>query len=156
MTTETGFMLHAFYMGIYITFVYDILRTIRRVIPHKDFMVSLDDMGFWIYCAMEVFLLMYHESNGTLRWFAICGALMGMFLYLKLVSPVFIKYSSLILGKILEAVLKILGIVLWPAARVLQGLKKKLTMWRKVLKINLKGRCHDGKGKRDKKESRIS
>ena len=134
MTTETGFMLHAFYMGVYITFVYDILRIIRRVIPHKDFMVSLEDMGFWIYCAVEVFLLMYHESNGTLRWFAICGALVGMFLYLKLISPILLKYVSLFLGKLLEILLRILFIPLRPVLKVLRRLKKKLTFLGKMIK----------------------
>ncbi len=156
MTTETGFMLHAFYMGIYITFVYDILRIFRRVIPHKDFMVSLEDMGFWIYCAVEVFLLMYHEGNGTLRWFAICGALGGMFLYLKLISPILVKYASLLLGKILEILLKILAFLLRPVLKVLRRLKKKLTFFRKVLKMDIKGRYHNGESKRDKKESSIS
>lgn len=156
MTTETGFMLHAFYMGIYITFVYDLLRIIRRVIPHKDFLVSLEDMGFWIYCAVEVFLLMYHESNGTLRWFAICGALVGMFLYLKLVSPFLLKYVSLFLGKLLEILLKILAIPLRPILKLLRRLKKKLTFLGKVLKMDIKGRYHNGESKRHKKESGIS
>ena len=49
MASENEFLLHAFLMGIYITFVYDILRIFRRVIPHKDLMVSLEDLVFWIY-----------------------------------------------------------------------------------------------------------
>ena len=74
-------MLHAFLMGVFITFVYDILRIFRRVIPHAGFFVSLEDIVFWIYCGTEVFLLMYHEGDGSLRWFAIVGALAGMLLY---------------------------------------------------------------------------
>lgn len=140
MTAETEFMLHALYMGVFITFVYDILRILRRVIPHPNFLVSLEDMGFWIYCAAKVFLMMYHESNGTLRWFAVCGALLGMALYLKLASPVLVKYVSLILGKILEKLLKILVFVLRPLLRIARRMKKKLTFKKKILKMNLKGR----------------
>lgn len=140
MVAETEFIRHAFYMGIFITFVYDILRVLRRVIPHPDFLVSLEDMGFWIYCAVKVFLLMYYESNGTLRWFAICAALVGMFLYIKLVSPFWIKYVSLLLGKILEILCMILKFILKPVYRVLRRSKKQLTFLRKILKISLKGR----------------
>lgn len=140
MATETEFMLHALYMGIYITFVYDILRILRRVIPHPNFLISVEDMGFWIYCAVKVFLLMYYESNGTLRWFAIFGALAGMFLYRKLASPFFVKYLSLILRKVLGVLCKILGLVLRPVCKVLRRLKKKLTFLGKVLKMDLKGR----------------
>ncbi len=140
MTTETDFILHALYMGVYITFVYDALRVLRRVISHPDFLVSLEDMGFWIYCAVKVFLLMYYESNGTLRWFAICSALAGMFLYLKLVSPLWLKYASLLLGKILEILLKFLKLLLKPIYRIVRRSKKQLTFLGKVLKMNLKGR----------------
>ena len=152
---ETDFILHAFCMGIFITFVYDILRVLRRVIPHPDFLVSIEDMGFWIYCAAKVFLMMYYESNGTLRWFAIGAALTGMFLYLKLVSPFWIKYMSLLLGKILEVLFKILRFVLKPVYRLLRRSKKQLTLLRKVLKMNLKGRERNGENKRNKKKSRI-
>lgn len=89
------FLLYALLMGIFITFLYDLLRIFRRVWPHRDFFVSLEDICFWIYCAGEVFLLLHHESNGTLRWFAVLGSMTGMLLYKKLVSPFFVKYVSL-------------------------------------------------------------
>lgn len=100
MTNEYQFLQYSLFTGIFITFVYDLLRIFRRVVPHRLFFVSLEDLAFWIYCAAEVFLLMYRVSNGTLRWFAVIGALTGMFLYIKLVSPLFVKYVSLVLNKI--------------------------------------------------------
>lgn len=163
MLNENEFMLHAFCMGIYITFVYDILRILRRVFPHGGFFVSLEDICFWIYCAVKVFLLMYHESNGTLRWFAVFGAIAGMVLYMKLVSPFFVKYVSLLLQKIVGIIGKIIRFLLRPVRYLLRRmreravraarrravkrqknrelrrgiLKKKLTFLRKVLKMDL-------------------
>ena len=163
MLNENEFMLHAFCMGIYITFVYDILRILRRVFPHGGFFVSLEDICFWIYCAVKVFLLMYHESNGTLRWFAVFGAIAGMVLYMKLASPFFVKYVSLLLQKIVGIIGKIIGFLLRPVQYLLRRmreravraarrravkrqknrelrrgiLKKKLTFLRKVLKMDL-------------------
>ena len=67
MVDENVFLLHSLLMGIFITFVYDLLRIFRRVAPHGQFLVSLEDLAFWVYCGGEVFLLMYRESNGTLR-----------------------------------------------------------------------------------------
>ena len=80
---ENLFLFYSVIMGIYITFLYDLLRIGRRVITHNGFWVSVEDLAFWIYCAMKVFYLMHAESDGTLRWFAILGALLGMFLYKK-------------------------------------------------------------------------
>lgn len=159
MASENEFLLHALLMGIFITFVYDILRIFRRVIPHGGFMVSLEDLGFWIYCAAEVFLMMYHESDGNLRWFAVIGALVGMLLYKKLFSFWFVKYVSLGIGKALEALGKIGSILCKPFrmagskaataagtagnrfCRLMRSgkrrLKKKLTFFLKVLKMTL-------------------
>lgn len=160
MANENEFLLHALLMGIFITFVYDILRILRRVIPHNSFFISLEDLGFWIYCGAEVFLLMYHESNGTLRWFAVIGALGGMILYKKLFSPFLVKYLSLALNKALAIFGKILRWVFKPlvilcrktgrgayragnglrriAGRIRRRIKNKLTYFLKMLKMSLK------------------
>lgn len=159
MANENQFLLHALLMGIFITFLYDILRIFRRVIPHIRFWVSVEDLIFWIYCAVEVFLLMHHESNGTLRWFAVFGALTGMLLYKKLVSPFFVKYVSMVLKRFVELLAKLGNILMspfrtagknaaitankagkWTKSRsrnVARLIKKKLTFFIKVLKMNL-------------------
>lgn len=159
MAGENEFLLYALIMGIFITFVYDILRIFRRVVPHGNFWISMEDLCFWIYCAMEVFLLMYHESNGTLRWFAVLGAMAGMLAYKKLISPFFVKYASLLLNKMIEPIVKAAKWLWRPIAKSgakLKGtagkvkhrafgkkshikwiLKKKLTMLVKMLKMTL-------------------
>ena len=114
MAQESLFMLYALLMGIFITFVYDLLRILRRVIPHNIFWVSLEDLAFWGFSAVEVFLLMYHVSNGTLRWFAVLGALLGMLLYSKTLSRFLVKYVSLLLKKILKIIGRVLSFVFRP------------------------------------------
>lgn len=163
MATENEFLLYALFMGIFITFIYDLLRILRRVFPHNGFFVSLEDILFWIYCAIKVFLLMYHESNGTLRWFAVLGAVVGMLLYMKLVSALFVKYMSLLLQKIMRVLFTLMRFFLRPLVKLTRRLrerlaraarrravrlqkkrelnrgvvKKKLTSLRKALKMNL-------------------
>ena len=153
MADENIFVLYAFCMGIFITFVYDTLRIFRRVIPHNIFWVSLEDIIFWCFCAIEVFLLMYHVSNGTLRWFAVLGAMVGMGLYLKTLSRFLVKYMSLVLRKVRAVMKKVFSFFFKPF-RLLMGcvsktvgrtagrgkrfatfLKKRLTAFGKVLKM---------------------
>lgn len=160
MANENVFLLYALLCGIFITFVYDILRIFRRVIPHSSLLVSVEDLGFWAFCAGEVFMLMYRESNGTLRWFAVLGALVGMLVYKKAVSGIFVKYVSLLLQKILSVIGRILKILTRPfviagkgagslagkaAGQVTRGrksftniIKKKLTAFFKMLKMVLR------------------
>ena len=157
---ENIFLMHSMLMGIFITFVYDLLRIFRRVVPHARLFVSLEDLAFWVYCGAEVFLLMYRESNGTLRWFAVLGALAGMFFYKKIVSPLFVKYTSLLLGKALKLLGRILKWLCRPFCfagrktgravhrvggrfkrrmkKIRRGIKLRLTYFLKVFKMNLK------------------
>lgn len=153
MANENIFLLYALQMGIFITFLYDNLRVLRRVISHNLFWISVEDMLFWFYCASRVFLMMYHESNGTLRWFAVLGALTGMMLYMKLVSRHYVHWMSFLLGKVCFVLVKITGFLLRPFIKLFQALqkaikrllrkgykllgrqKKKLTSYIKMLKM---------------------
>jgi spore cortex biosynthesis protein YabQ len=145
-------------LGIYITFVYDVLRILRRALPHRKFFVSLEDLAFWVYCGGEVFLLMYREADGSLRWFAVLGALTGMLLYKKLVSGWLVRYVSAGLKRILKFLSRFLGKLLSPArfvcrkakrgigklrrrlAHAVRGIKIRLTYRLKMLKMTLKSR----------------
>ena len=91
---ENVFLLHSFLLGVEITFLYDILRILRRVFVHGNGMVSLEDIAFWIDCAGKVFLLRFRESNGNLRWFAVLGAVLGMYLYHRSQRHIMVKYVS--------------------------------------------------------------
>lgn len=146
MSNENIFLFYAIYTGVYITFIYDIIRVFRRIIPHSNGMVSLEDIGFWIYCSGKVFVLMYRFSNGMLRWFAVLGAVAGMCFYIKFISAFFVKYASAILLKVRKIILKIVCIILRPIAKIYIKIKKKLTMTIKMLRISVSG-LHNSKHK---------
>lgn len=152
MASENIFLIYAVLMGFLITFIYDWLRILRRLIPHNIFWVSVEDLIFWVFCAIEVFLLMNKESNGTLRWFAVLGALTGMIAYKKILGAFLVKYITLILKTIFRFLWKpfsIIGKFLIKGSqrvtrkmvhrrnRISQYLKKKLTLFLKLLKIVL-------------------
>ena len=149
MVDENVFLLHSLLMGIFITFVYDLLRIFRRVAPHGHFLVSLEDLAFWVYCGGEVFLLMYRESNGTLRWFAVLGALAGMFFYKKTVSPLLLALLKKVLGwlwkpfglagrKTGSAVHKAGGRFRRRMGKLRRAVKLRLTFFLKAFKMNFK------------------
>lgn len=140
MVDENVFLAHAFFMGIYITFVYDLLRILRRVVPHSSFWVAVEDLAFWVYCAGKVFLLMHHESDGTLRWFAVLGALVGMLLYRKTIGALFVKYTALALIKVRDFLRRIGRIVCRPfcvAGKKVSGMGRKAAVgfWGRLRRI---------------------
>jgi spore cortex biosynthesis protein YabQ len=139
MSDENIFLFYAIYMGVYITFIYDIIRVFRRVFAHGEWLVSLEDTGFWIYCTGKVFVVMYRLSDGMLRWFAVLGALAGMCLYKKFISGFFVKYTSMALSAVKRKTQKIIIFIARPAVKRYRKIKKKLTISLKMLKMTVSG-----------------
>lgn len=111
---EVTFFAHSFLLGIVITFVYDGFVVLRRVIRHNLVMISLEDMIFWIACAIGVFNMLVEENNGILRWFAVFGATLGMLAYKESVSDFVVKAVSIMIRSVFRVVLRILGIFFHP------------------------------------------
>ena len=91
---------------------------------------------------------MYHESNGTLRWFSVIGAMTGIIAYKKLVSPLLVKYVSMALTKVLGLLRKALEWLCRPLKRLGaragrgcrragQGMRRRTGRWRRAIKNRL-------------------
>lgn len=152
---EMTFLLHSFLMGIIITFVYDGFLILRRLIRHSLFLISLEDMIFWIACAIGVFYMLYEENNGILRWFAVFGATMGMIVYKMSISSLIVNIMSTIIERIVRVIYRIFCFLFKPfkfigkkighickrssgkSKKAYKCLKNKLTSRLKLLKITL-------------------
>ncbi len=162
---ESIFWLYCFLTGIAITMVYDLLRIARRVIKHPYFFVALEDILFWIFVSVALFLLLYHMNNGSLRWFAVFGLFVGMLLYKKILGDSLVIFMSTIINRILYIVvsvmtppLRLVKMAFFKGFRAIRknvlAIKKKLTGNIKKVKIVL---CkHKNKRKRDSDESEIT
>ena len=111
---EVVFLLHSFLLGIAITFVYDGFLILRRLVRHSLFLISVEDLIFWIACAIGVFYMLYEENNGILRWFAVFGATLGMLAYKKSISRPLVDFLSAMIARIFRALFHIIGLMLKP------------------------------------------
>lgn len=152
---EVYFFAGSLLMGVVITFVYDFLLILRRVMIHHMFWISLEDFMFWMSCAIGVFYMLYEENNGILRWFAVLAAALGMLLYKRIIGVRFVCIAASVIEKELHIICKILEILLRPFCRggkqagkvlkyvhkkqlkIFKYVKKQLTGLVKVLKITL-------------------
>ena len=105
---EVTFLLHSFLMGIIITFIYDGFLILRRLIRHSLFLISIEDLIFWIACAIGVFYMLYEENNGVLRWFAVFGAALGMIVYKESISSLIVNFLSKVLSGFIHLWIKVL------------------------------------------------
>lgn len=152
---ELTFFTHSVLIGLVITFVYDWIRVLRRLFKHGTLLMSVEDLLFWLACGIGVFYVLYRENNGTLRWFAVLGAAVGMFFYKMIVRDAFANIMSTCLHKIMWFVFRVLQIVLKPMKRLISAektfvlytgkklkkcknfIKKRLTVFIKTIRIIL-------------------
>lgn len=94
--------------------VYDIVRIFRRIIHHPPIFMFMEDAVYWISAIGVVFYIMLVMTQGEIRFFAIGGFFIGMFLYFCTISKLIIRSAEFII-KILKAILnKILCIITFP------------------------------------------
>lgn len=99
---EVRFLLYSFLLGIVITFVYDNIRVFRRVLRHNTFLISVEDLFFWIGVSISIFLLQHRENDGVFRWFSVVGAFLGMVVYRLSLSRFYVKEMTFVFQKVLH------------------------------------------------------
>lgn len=124
---EADVLLAAFLTGALLLVVYDLLRIIRRLIPHKIWLVGAEDLVFWIGSAAVVFAMLYRENSGYIRGFVIGGVVVGMLFY----NAVF---SSWVVKSVVFLLQKIMFVVSRPLAWTARLLKKPMGFAGKKLK----------------------
>lgn len=152
---ELDFLFHSFLIGVIITFAYDWLLIFRAVVKHSFVSISLEDIFYWICCAISIFAMLNKENNGMLRWFAVGGAGLGMLIYKRLIGKYFVGIMSTGIRKLLRGIKRILTFILipikWLGAKLNAGrkqlgstgknftryLKKQLTVCIKLLRMVL-------------------
>lgn len=98
-TTEFALFLHAIEFGIKMAFLYDLLRIFRRVVGHNRFAEAFEDLLYWLWAALQIYLLLFEYHNGALRFYMILGACFGIFLYTVSLGNLFVFYSAKLLNR---------------------------------------------------------
>ena len=117
--------------------LYDMLRIFRHLLKHKTAFLAVEDVIYWLICAIGIFALLYEENGGLLRWFVIGGAAAGMLLENKLLSPFIVRFFVWILKKWIKLIRKIVSVFTKPAKKVSLFFKKELKKIRKAFKIGI-------------------
>lgn len=129
-------------------FIYDVLRIVRKIVPHKMWLVGVEDLLFWIGSALALFAMLYRENSGYIRGFVIGGVLVGMLLYNLLLSAWIVAGSVFLLKKILFVLSrplvwtarlfrKPLGFAGRKVKKLLRFIKKELKKLWKTVKIGM-------------------
>lgn len=103
---QASLFLDSMFTGLIIMALYDILRLCRRIIPHNNIVVNIEDFIFWTISGFIIFALVYAENDGGLRWFIFVGVYIGGFIYARSFGRFLVKIVAKYVNIILKYILK--------------------------------------------------
>lgn len=99
-----------FLVGVFLAASYDVLRIFRGLVPHGTFLINLEDLLYWIYVAVVVFVVLYDKNDGQLRGYVFGALIVGMTVY-------GCSFSRICVPPIICLLRRVLGFMLRPLRR---------------------------------------
>lgn len=78
-------------LGAVMGFAYDLLRCLRRIIPHNLFFVSLEDFAYWFVWTLIIIDSIVEYNYGEIRIYFFVALLVGFVIYRTTIGWVFMK-----------------------------------------------------------------
>ena len=137
--TELGLFIFSVVIGIVFALVFDVLRVIRIIFPHKAFVVFIEDILFMLFCGFWFFIFSMTYARGQLRAFLLMGSVLGFSLYIftvgELVKRFVTKTREVIvafLKKVYNLILRRISIPIF--SRIAAPIRKLLKKRRRIRK----------------------
>ena len=87
MVTNQAYIFLIFVLnGIIIGIVFDFFRILRISFKTKDFVTYIEDFVFWCITGMILLYSIFIFNNGEIRFFMFLGVIIGIMLYMLMVS----------------------------------------------------------------------
>lgn len=117
--------------GAVILILYDVIRIIRRVVPHGIYIIALEDVLYWAGTALLIFQLLYRENDGAVRGYALFAVAVGMLLYHQSLSNWLVENIAAVLNWCFGIVLRPFHII-WK--KIVQVFRTAANFYKKKLK----------------------
>ena len=69
--------LQAILAGNVVCLVYEALRVFRRIVRHHSIAIAIEDLIFWIWTGIHLFIRIFRTCDGVIRWYFVVGVLFG-------------------------------------------------------------------------------
>lgn len=106
--------------GICIGVLFDFFRAQRRVFKTYNFITYIQDILFWILSGIILIIAIMKYNNGEIRVYMISGVILGIIIYLRLISKYIIKVNT----SILKFIIKFIKFILFPLKKICEIAKK--------------------------------
>jgi spore cortex biosynthesis protein YabQ len=145
---QTIAFLTACLFGMALGAIYDVFRIFRIAIPCGKIVIFIQDIIFWILCAVLSFLFMLYTNNGEIRFFYIFGECLGFCIYYFTIGILifnsakaitqFIKKLLMVFARfVLKPIWKLIVIIFSLIFKLLANIKNFMKNKAKVCKTHL-------------------
>lgn len=86
--------------GLFIGFLFDCYRVLRRFLPLGWFLTQLADLIFWVFCAFFVFSMLFLSAGGEINLYTFFFLPLGFCLYLFKLSSTFQPFINSIFKQV--------------------------------------------------------
>lgn len=75
---ELIIFLTAFLSGLLLRVAYRCLECFRDIVKHSFLAVGIEDLFYWFFVEIYLFVQIYHTSSGSIRWYYALGVVVGV------------------------------------------------------------------------------
>ena len=121
---KLGYFLWSLALGGGLAFVYDVLRSGRRIAKNSVLRVNLEDLLFFLLAGALLFFLAYDKNGGRLRWQGFLGTISGVSIYYLIFRDRIVRAMVWSSQALMTLVLWVVKILLFPVRIVYRILAK--------------------------------
>lgn len=110
--------------GIIIGLIFDTFRIARKSFKTPNFVTYIEDILFWIITGITIIYSIFVFNNGELRFYIFLGLMLGIILYLLLLSKHIIKISVSIIVFTKNITRKVINLILVPIKFIIKLFRK--------------------------------
>jgi len=111
--------------GIITGVFFDIYRLIRGFESPNKILTIIQDLLFWTLTSIVVFIFLMYTNEGYINFYVYVCLIIGVYLYIKLLSRIFIKVQFKLLKLNGKAFRVVRNIILYPADLLFYKLRIK-------------------------------
>ena len=123
-------------LGVFLAFCYDCIRIFRMLFIHKNWVIDLEDLVFWLLTAWITFGTLFIYNRGALRGYAFLGMFLGVLIYALTLSRLLLFLAR----KFLPCWKKAKAIIRKPFAVMVRFIRKTLKNVVAEVKMAVKSR----------------
>lgn len=119
-----SYFLWSLALGGGLSFLYDMLRSGRRMGKNSVLRVNIEDILFFLLVGILLFLTAYDKNDGRLRWQGFLGTGMGIGIYYLVFRDRIVRMTVFITRKLMDFTFWLIRVLLFPVRVVYHMLAK--------------------------------